>query len=613
MAPALPKDVMQELFGLAERLATAGHGAKGPLVKAFAEAKGVSTHRVYAWLRDHAGFESGRKLRSDCGTTRLATETLQFIAASVHQSVRNNGISTKPICVAMNIADQNGLEVNVSARRVSELMRRHRLDVKSQARARNHQRMRSLHPNHVHQIDPSLCLVYYLNGRQYVMREEEFNKNKPVALEKVKLKVWRYVRYDHASRTLDVRYFEAAGENQASLFAFLLHTWSQHPKRISHGVPKMLLWDKGSANTSAGICRLLDALGVQHETHATHHAWVKGGVENGNWIVERHFESRLRDEPVDSVEALNASAENWVRDYNANAIKHVDSRTRGDDGQPHVRDDLWNLIAHHPGALVLMPEREVCAYFMRGKEDTRVIRDGHITFVHPKSGKSELYNLQPWAKDFANGEKVRVSPMLLGECLLRVEIDRFGQDPLMVEVEPEREFDAFGRTLSATIIGEERRIAPHTAAQQAAKLLAQAAYGEGTSLEDAEKLKAKNTRPFQHLNDGKGAVAHTHLGQAELPSRLLPAGQDAKTAELELLRAERAVRQLTLVEASKLLKQRLEAQGSTWSAETYRWLAQRHPDGIPEDQLDALAAELTGPRAGQHRPLQLLRAAAGGE
>jgi len=80
--------------------------------------------------------------------------------------------------------------------------------------------------------------------------------------------VWRYVRYDHASGSLDVRYFEAAGENQRSLFEFLLWTWGEQPNRVSHGRPTRLLWDKGSANTSGAICRLLDALGVVHETHA---------------------------------------------------------------------------------------------------------------------------------------------------------------------------------------------------------------------------------------------------------------------------------------------------------------------------------------------------------
>jgi hypothetical protein len=219
--------VLQDLFELAERLAGAERGEKVPLIDALGRKLGKPRGWIYRRLREHAGFRPERKKRSDAGTTRLPANSLHFIAASVSQGVRNNGISTKPICVAMNIAHENGLTVNVSPGRMAALMRARHLDVKTQAVARNHLRQRSLYPNHVHQIDPSLCLVYYMDGKQHVMREQEFNKNKPCAIEKVKLKVWRYVRYDHASGTLDVRYFEAAGENQVSLFEFMVHTWGR--------------------------------------------------------------------------------------------------------------------------------------------------------------------------------------------------------------------------------------------------------------------------------------------------------------------------------------------------------------------------------------------------
>ena len=102
----MPKDVLQDLYALAERHAAAAHGGKRALIEAFAHEKGLDANTVYGWLRTHAGFKSGRKTRTDCGATRLPDETLHFIAASVNESVRNNGISTKPICVAMNIAHQ---------------------------------------------------------------------------------------------------------------------------------------------------------------------------------------------------------------------------------------------------------------------------------------------------------------------------------------------------------------------------------------------------------------------------------------------------------------------------------------------------------------------------
>lgn len=592
--PTLEPDVIADLLALRDQLmALPAKGGRVALIEASAAGRGVSAHTLRAWLRKYAGYKPPRKVRADKGRTRLPDESLEFIASARQVSQRQNahGHATQPIEVAMNVAAQNGFEINVSAGRVATLLRSRQMDIKTLASARNHLRLRSLHPNHVHQIDPSLCLIYYMDGQQRVMDAETFNKNKPAAQDKVKLKVWRYTRYDHASRTIDVRYYEAAGENQASMFEFLMHTWGKVEGRLSHGVPQRLLWDKGSANTSAGIRRLLDALGVQHETHATHHAWVKGGVESANYIVERHFESRLRAEPVNTVEELNVAAAAWVRDYNANAIQHVDARVRCDDGQARVRDDLWALILQTPGALVQLPSRAACAWFMTGKEHTRQVRNGHITFVHPQSGKSELYDLQPWASEIYNGQKLELAPMLMGDCALRIALPSPAGQDRYIEVEPVRSFDQFGRPMSAVVIGEERRQAPHTAAQAVAKQLAATTWGEGTSLDDAERLKTKNARPFAHLNDGKGATAHSHLGQAELPARLLPKAAEVQTEELQTARAARAVaRVLTLFEAAKSLAERL---GAPLTPAQLALVRQLHPEGVPEDQLDALQPRLT--------------------
>jgi hypothetical protein len=42
------------------------------------------------------------------------------------------------------------------------------------------------------------------------------------------------------------------------------------------------------------------------------------------------------------------------------------------------------------------------------------------------------------------------------------------------------------------------------------------------------------------MNDGKGVVAHSHLGQAELPARLLPAPQAVNTIDMAAVRTARA-------------------------------------------------------------------------
>lgn len=582
-------ELLQALLTLRSSLEAAEFGDSTALVQAFAHSNGCSAQTTWRWLSKHVGYSPNRKKRADAGTTRLPEETLMFIAASKQISVRNTGKSTKPTAVAMNIADANGMAVNVSSSRINALLRNKRLDTKSQANARNHGRMRSLHPNHVHQVDPSLCLIYYMGGKQYAMTAEQFNKNKPTSMEKVKLKVWRYVRYDHASGCVDVRYFEAAGENQASLFEFLMWTWGKQDSRTSYGVPKRLLWDKGSANTSGAIKRLLDALGVEHEAHATHHAWVKGGVEQGNNLVETHFESRLRDEPVNSIEELNNAAANWVRDYNANAIKFVDCRIRRDSGEAFIRDALWQRISSNE--LVEMPERKVCAWFLHGRTEERTVRDSRISFAHPQSKGSKTYDLSQWAGDYAQGEKVKVSPLLMGDCSIRVEIERFGKESLVLHVTPVTEFDEYGRDMNATVIGEAYASAPHTAAQKAAKDIAAATYGV-TTVDEADKLKGKNVRPFMHLNDGKGVTAHGHLGKEELPIRMIQKAQTLDTPDVLAARGMTAETvKLTHTQAAIQLRSLLSR---SLERTEYSWLQKHYAQGVNEEQLGDIARHLKG-------------------
>lgn len=587
--------VLPGLLELSARLKAAGHGERRAMVEAHAALLGRSTNTVYGWLRDYADHDSGRKRRADAGTSRLPERTLDMVAALLKESQRANGKQTMPLGVAMNILDANGYEFDVSPSQVSRLLRQHGMDMKTLETPRVAQDLRALHPNHVHQIDPSLCLLFYApGGKQHLMTDAKFYKNKQENYAKVKLKVWRYVRYDRASGVIDVRYFESAGESQAVLFEFLMWTWGKQEGRLNYGVPKLLLWDKGSANTSHAIQNLLDALGVQHETHAAGHAWAKGGVEQANNLVETQFESRLRVEPVNSVEELNAAALRWCRDWNANLIKHVDARLVRASGEPMVRDDLWNLILRTPGALVALPSREVCQWFMTGRERERQVNNLQISFAHPELGRAARYDLRAWAEFIHNRQKVTVTPLLMRDGLLRVEVERFGSDPLVVEVEPVREFDAFGSRADAQVIGEGYVRSVESASETAARRLVQAAYGEGTTLDAAEALREKSARPFAQANDGRGLTAHGNLGQEEAPARLLPVASEVSGDAVRA--AGRAVREvqaapLTHVEAAKRLRALV---GDAWTAEHFAWLAQRHPAGVQEDALQAIADEIKG-------------------
>lgn len=605
--PKLPLHQLSALMDLRDRLNAAPHGDRRAMVEAHAASIGKAPNTVYGWLSTHAGYDSGRKKRSDAGRTRLPSETLEAIAAMQREGIRANGKRTMPLAVAMNVADANGITVNVSESQISRLLRERRMDVKSVTTARTTTELRSLHPNHVHQIDPSLCLLYYTpGGKQHLMTESKFYKNKLDAYAKVKLKCWRYVRYDHASGVVDVRYYEAEGENQTVLFDFLMWTWGKQEGRLNYGVPKLLLWDKGSANTSHAIQNLLDALDVKHETHAAGHAWAKGGVEQANNLVETHFESRLRLEPVDSVEQLNAAALSWSRDWNANLLAHIDSRLRRASSEPMVRDDLWNLILRTPGVLVDMPAREVCQWFLAGKEAERQVRNLQITFSHPELGRSAAYDLRTWAEHIHNGQKVTVAPVLLRDGVLRVSIDRAGAEALVIEVEPQRDFDSFGRSADAQVIGEGYKRAPETAGESVARRLAVAAYGDGMTVDKADEKREAGARPFAHMNGGKGLTAHSHLGQEEAPARLLPAAGEVSTEAVRA--AGRAVRSvqaepLTQIEAAKRLRALV---GDAWTPEHFAWLAQRHPGGVQEEALQGIADEIKG-----GKPKTALRAVGG--
>lgn len=587
--------VLVGLLELAERLNATGHGERRAMVDAHARLLGRSTNTVYGWLRDHAGYDSGRKRRADAGTSRMDKDALKLIASMRQEGRRLNGKQTMPLGVAMNILDGNGFEIGVSSSQVARLLRQQGMDSATLAASRVTQELRALHPNHVHQIDPSLCLLYYApGGKQHLMTEAKFYKNKQENYAKVKLKVWRYVRYDRASGVIDVRYYESAGENQTVLFDFLMWTWGQQEGRLNYGVPKLLLWDKGSANTSHAIQNLLDSLGVKHETHAAGHAWAKGGVEQANNLVETHFESRLKVEPVNSVDELNAAALKWARDWNANLLAHIDARLVRASGEPLVRNDLWRLILRTPGALVEMPSREVCAWFMAGREKERQVNNLAISFAHPELGRAARYDLRPWAEFLHNRQKVAVTPLLMRDGVLRVEISRLGAEPLLVEVEPAREFTAFGDNAGAQVIGQGYVRAVESASEGAARRLAAIAYGDGTTLDDAEALREKSARPFAHMNDGKGLTAHSQLGQEEEPQSLMPTATEIATEAVRA--AGRAVREvqaepLSHVDAAKRLRAMV---GSSWTAEHFAWLAQRHPGGVQEEALQGIAAEIKG-------------------
>lgn len=568
---------MDAMRDLARRLESAGHGARTALIAEAAGHYGISQQTLYRKL-GQVGWASGRKARSDKGGTSVSDEALIAIGAMQREATRLNGKDTLKTPLAVSLADASGIAVPVSAPQINRLLRDRRLDVRSQRTERPVTELRAPHPNHTHEVDPSLCLLYYMKGRQHMMREDRFYKNKLEAFATVKLKVWRYVIYDRASGCIAVRYFEAAGENQKVLFEFLAWAWQKKAEISWWGVPTVLLWDKGSANTSSAIKHVLDALEVKALTHEAGNARAKGGVENANNLVELGFESRLRFHPVHSVDELNTAAVQWQEAYNANTIPRLDTRIRREGIRPTARYALWQKIFAEQ--LRELPPIDVLRAYLLGREETRKVTPKlTIQFRHPKAEGSRSYDVAGLPGIVA-GCDVTVHPLIYGECAIQVTVPRFDGEPLHYRIEPDRQFDEFGQLATAPIVGERYAAKPETSTEHAARSMDRAAWGVGNR-EDAKAARDRGDTPFAATTPINSIDHLQHIERsAWMPRRGTQIDLAVKVVEEQ---------PLTTAEACKTLMARGVAGDGL-----YPRIAAQYPNGVPASELDALIDRLTG-------------------
>jgi hypothetical protein len=571
--------MMDEVRTLARRLDAAAHGEAGRIVGEFAKLTGWSRAKIYNRLRS-IGWSSGRKPRADKGTTRQDLGALQDISFTIRNGVRDNGKATMFTPNAVSMLSQNGRSFTVSNSRINKLLRNHQMHLAAQRKDTPHQQLKSLHPNHVHQADPSLCLLYYMpDGKQYIMEDSEFYKNKLEKIAQIKLKVWRYVLTDHYSASIVVRYYEAKGETQANLYDFLLYAWAKREGRLIHGVPRILLWDKGSANTAGAIKNALASLDVEPIEHKAKNARAKGSVENANNLVECLFESRLAYEPVENVDQLNAAAEAWANAYNANTIPNYDSRLkRKYMSEPKARYAIWQTIRKEQ--LRILPDIDVCRGLLSGTEQERqVTRDLQISFKHPVSKQREHYDVAHIPGIYI-GAKLRVSPRIYGNNeVVATFPDYQGEDRhyLLQPIEVDR-FSGFAA--NAPVIGEEFRSRPHTVVEEAAKAADARAFPD-MNAEKIEKAKARGDTPFGGLD------AHSHLHHVTGPTFMDRPGERLTVPD----RLQVEVKPLDHIE----LKMRLRALlGRPVTPEENKDLRAWYPEGVLEEHLQLVADRLQG-------------------
>lgn len=595
------------LGALARSLAALPHGQRRSHIERAAPLLGKSVATVYRDLKAMVGYDSGRKQRSDKGTSKCSIAQARLIAAFAKVGTRDNAKETISTPQGLYLLGQTPLASQVSVATANRVLRREKLNAKARRIPAPHVELRSLHPNHVHQVDPSLCLVYYLRGKQHVMAADKFYKNKMDAYAKVKLKVWRYVLTDHASGSIVVRYFESAGEDQRTLFQFLMWAWQQQEGRTVYGVPKLLMMDPGSANTAKSIENLCESLDTVLQINEPGQPRAKGSVENAQNIVERHFESLLKIQPVETVEELNEAALAWQEAFNGDLIDGRECRLKRDGfSVPRVRMDLWLTIKSEQ--LRICPPTMICAQLMNGKIETRTVNGKlRIGFKHPQAAYTMYYNVRG-IDGVCAGDKLQVQPMLYGRGVLLVKVQTATGDIVSHRLNPIEDFNEYGVSNSSPVIGQEYHSLPTTPAERSNAELDRLAYGidaDGVvrTDEEIEAAKKKRVTPFAYmdlkpLDSLKRIAKRTNLpkrGTAIEPhiDEVAPLRTDWMEKEgLSINVPDVMNAPATRLDHIEIAQRVISIIGSLWTPDKFALLQQLYPDGCSEEELPAVAEDI---------------------
>lgn len=580
MNPAL----IERLQAVDRQAESMGRGEKSAYLKQQAAELGMSLATLYRKL-DAVAVKPERKRRSDAGKSELSLEEAKLISAVLMEAMRRNGKRLMAVRQAVEmlrangkieaarIDEETGEVMPLSESTITRALREYKLHPDQLLQPDPVSRMKSEHPNHCWQIDPSLCVLYYLprHGKDTgmrVMKEEEFYKNKPKNVVKIEQdRVWRYTGTDHASGTIAVQYY-FGGETSANLcdfFIYMMQAKQDTLKDPFRGVPRIVMLDPGSANTSAAFKNLCKSLDVHVQINKPGNPRAKGQVEKANDIVETAFESGLRFTEIHDIDQLNRLAEHWMRYYNG---------TQKHSRHGMTRYQAWNKIKAEQ--LILPPPADYCRELaISTAKEAKVSPDLEIRFG------GRVYSVKD-IKGVLVGQKLMVAKNPWETDGARVATFDADGNETWVAV-PEVVFDEMGFRADAAVIGAEYNAHGDTAAQQHAKELDKLAMGAETLDEAAAKRKGKTVPfggeidPYKHQEDTLATRNTLYIEKS---------GQ-----QMAYNRMEVAEQVLSKVEVAKLLKPRVEAAGGDWK-QAVALITKQYPDGVVASQLEAVFNQL---------------------
>lgn len=558
------------LMDAAEALKAAKTG-KSAVAKVQAGLLGISTPTLYRHLKKRGLYQCDRKRRGDRGAVRVdgIDEALMLkVAALMFTSKRNQGRIIMPADVAIEMAEANGMipKGSLHPSTLNRHLRRLEADKRSLLADESNTSVRSLHPNHYHQLDYSVCTQWYLDKKGMGERDmvTQVYKNKPdnvaEVYEKGKPKLIRAVLTDHFTGLIYIRYYYIPGESARMAIDFLSHAWRKKDDgNPFHGVPLLLGLDKTGAHRDTGFLAFLDALGVVPETHAAGNSKASGQVECAQRIVETRIESKLRISPVSSVDELNELAALECRKLNATLRHSRHHQTRAGLWQTIKAEHLRTIQVDHD-ALLSLANKESRKVKVHG--DYSIKFDGDVYRVFDIPGISPRMKLEARRNVFDIGMiQVRIHP----------------DEPWIAIRKEERMSDLDGGWgINDTVVGEEYSKAPDTRAMQHEKAMTRAAYGVDTDRE-AENARKRREKPFAGVDAFKAAKEFQHPSYMQRPGTDL----DIPSAAVPEMKP------MSLFKAAQLIAKRL---GRALSGSEYATLNGAYPDGMTDDQINAWIA-----------------------
>jgi hypothetical protein len=564
------------IAALAGRIEAAAHGGKNALVKAVAAELDVSAATVMRWLAPYRAAD--RKRRSDAGAVALSRDDALRISTEMMAGISTHGKRRMTLANAVNILRQNidgfatvsgadgGNAAPLSLSTIARGLKVHGVDPARMSAPAPVKRLASEHPNHCWELDASVCVVFYLpkSGGVALIDEREVYKNKPqnsAAIER--FRVIRYVLTDHFSGLIVWRYYPGAesGDHSCDFLAWAMAQEAGHAPL--HGRPRYVMVDPG-ATSSGKVKKFCRRMGIKLIVDAPHNARAKGQVENAQNLVETWFESGLshKAREIKDFDTLNALAEKFQVYTNATRIHSRHGRTRS---------AMWQTIAAHE-LVSTAPYSRLRQLITGGEATPKVTPELAVRF------DGRRFNARA-VPGVVIGQPLTVCASPFAEAgAFAVVIGDDGREtlfPLDEIVTLPGGFDS-----NAAMIGEGYKAMPDTGSEIVKKEMLKAATGADT-LEAAQKVSAKKDfapfarvapiNPFKAVDDADGKIVFLPRAATPMPEAL----------------PEIAARLIPVVRAAKEMQ---AAWGDEWDAKTYEWLAQRWPEGIPEDELARLIA-----------------------